>query len=202
MKKKSIILLMCTMLFITGCSSSKISDTVNKTMDKISEQVSSEPVQTASPEPTSTPGPKETKVKLGKKGKVGDWKVSASKVSVKKKITNGEYRYFEAKDGNTFVIVSLSVRNNGKKAETFLPRVGYENTMIQATLYYKDEYEYNPTELISYDKDLCGTSIQPLNTEKGIIAFEVPKKVSKSKKKLKLKIGTKNEYLVFNLSKK
>lgn len=193
---------MCTMFFITGCSSSKISDTVNKTINKVSEQISSEPVQTASPKPTSTPGPKETEVTLGKKGKVGDWKIGANKASVKKKIINGKYHYFEAKKGNTFVIVSLSVRNNGKKAETFLPRVGYENTMIQAILYYKDEYEYLPSELISYDKDLCGTSVQPLNTEKGIIAFEVPKKVAKSKKKLKLKIGTKNEYLLFSLSSK
>ena len=202
MKKKSIILLTCAMLFITGCSSSTISETVNETIHKVSEQVSEEPAQTTLPKPTSTPGPKETKVALGKKGKVGDWKIGANKASVKKKITNGKYHYFEAKKGNTFVIISLSVRNNGKQAETFLPRVGYENTMIQAVLYYKDKYEYVASELFSYDKDLVGTSIQPLDTEKGIIAFEVPKKVAKSKKNLKLKIGTKNEYLVFSLSSK
>ena len=47
--------------------------------------------------PTATPGPVETNLSLKKKGTIDNWDVTVKKVAVIKKITNGKYRYFQAK---------------------------------------------------------------------------------------------------------
>lgn len=180
---------------MTGCAGSKIANTV----DKISDSISSEQKPTAAPTPVSTPGPKETKVALGKKGTAGDWKIGVKSVSVKTKINNGKYRQYKPGKGKSFVVISLSAKNNGEKMTEFLPRIGMVDKAVTATLIYQDKYEYSPTELLSYDKDLTTKKIQPLATESGIIAFEVPKKVAKQKKKMKLKIGLKKDYLIYDL---
>lgn len=194
MKTKIISLCVCAALLMTGCSTSQLTN--NTASDSTSKKT--EPQETSAP--TSTPAPEETTLALGKKGTSGDWEIKAKKASVKKKIKAGEYREFKPReDDNTYVVISLSVRNNGKQAADFIPRVGRENTMTSATLLYKDEYEYAPTELLSYDDDLVTRKVQPLSTEKGIIAFEVPKKVAKDLKQLKLKIGTKAESIVYSL---
>lgn len=195
MKKKVLLLFTCTTLLMAGCAGSKIANTV----DKISDSISSEQKPTAAPTPVSTPGPKETKVALGKKGTAGDWKIGVKSVSVKTKINNGKYRQYKPGKGKSFVVISLSAKNNGEKMTEFLPRIGMVDKAVTATLIYQDKYEYSPTELLSYDKDLTTKKIQPLATESGIIAFEVPKKVAKQKKKMKLKIGLKKDYLIYDL---
>lgn len=192
MKKTALATFACAALLITGCSANQVKDAVNTVTNSTTEA-------TATPAPTNTPAPKETTVALGKKAKIGDWNVCVKKVSVTQKIQNGKYRYFKPSKGNSYVLFSLSARNNGKKNETFLPSVGLANKMNSAILYYKDEYEYKPTQLLSYDKDLLTKKIQPLTTKSGVIAFEVPKKVAKAKKQLKLKIGTKSENVTYPL---
>lgn len=197
MKKKLLLFTTCAALLLSGCSASRVARTVKdaaKTAVDLSESTKNTPI----PTPTATPAPKESKLKLGKKGTVGDWKICVKKAASTKKIKDGEYRYYSPKKGNSYVYFTIAVRNTGKTATEFLPRVGYENTMLNATLYYKGDYEYKPIELLSYDKDLIGDTIQPLTTENGIIAFEVPKKVAKNKKQLTLKIGTKAEYLIYS----
>ena len=197
MHKKSLLLFTCTALLLSGCSGNSISDTLDKVSDSISE-VQETPAATATAAPTSTPGPKETSLALGKNGTVGDWKIKAKKASVKTNINNGNRQYKPGK-GNSFVVVSLSVQNNGEKDEQFIPRLGLENKMIVATLIYNDKDEYSPIQLLSYDKDLVTSTIKAGKTKNGIITFEVPKKAAKKLKKIKLKIGTKMDYLVYNL---
>ena len=196
MRKKSLLLFTCTALLLAGCSGNNVSDTVDKVSDSIAEAQKT-PAATAAP--TSTPGPKETSLALGKKGTVNDWKICAKKAAVKTKINNGSYTQYKPGKGKSFVVVSLSVRNNGKKGEQFLPRLGFENKMISATLIYQDKDEYAPTQLLGYSKDLVTASIKSKTTKNGTIAFEVPKKTAKNLKKIKLKIGTKMDYLVYNL---
>ncbi len=146
-----------------------------------------------------TAAPEETTVALGDKMTLADWTITAKKASVEKKIKNGKYQYFQPKKGNSFIVVSLSVRNEGKQAEDFLPRVGYEDKMTSVTLFYKDGYEYKPTELIAYDKDLTTRKVQPLSTEKGVVAFEVPKEAAKAKKDLKLTFKSKGQTASYSL---
>lgn len=195
MKRTLIALLTCMTVFLTACSTTELKESLNDVADSITNGGET----TATAEPTATPKPKDKVISIGKKGSVGDWKFTVKKCTIKKKIKSGSYRYFEASKGEKFVLFNISVRNNGKKAATFLPRFGYENEMVCATLYYKDKYEYKPTQLLAFDKDLLTDTIQPLTTEKGVIAFEVPNKVAKNKKNMKLRIGTAEDYVDYKL---
>lgn len=197
MKKTLLLLGICFCLVLTGCSAKNIS----KTVKSVTENIPSNSNDDATPTPavSATPAPKETTLKLGKKGTAGDWKICVKKAEKKAKIKNGAYRVFKPEKGDQFICLTITARNNGEKKETFLPRIGYKDKMLTATLYYKDKYEYQPLELLGYDKDLVGDTINPLTSKSGIIVFEVPKKVAKAKKSLTLKIGTESDYLIYSL---
>lgn len=208
MKKKLLLLGICTTLVFTGCSSRSIR-TVTRGLkdaaDIVSEiSTSEEPLQTieTAPTPSPTPAPKETNLKLGQKGKIGDWKICFKKMDVSKKLTkdiaNGYYYYFKPKKGKSFVYYTVSVCNKGKEDAAFIPQYGYKDTMITATLYDKSNNEYMPTQLIGYDKDITNRTIKANKTQKGIIVFEVPKKAAKEKKSMKLKIGTIHDSLIYS----
>ena len=206
MRKKLLLCLVCSSLIFTACSTNDVKDAVKKAGNAVHKIASggAASIETANinpdiPTPTATLAPKEQVLSTGKKGTVGNWKITIKKAEIKKKIQNGEYRYFKPSNGKRFITISLSVRNTGKKNEEFLPRFGYEDKMIQATLITKKKEEYKPTELLSYNKDLVTRTIQSRSTEKGIITFEVPKKVANQKKKLKLKIGTSKDYIIYPL---
>ena len=200
MRKTFFALLTCATLLFTGCVPQELTDTMKEASDAVNKLAEEANEQAEKKESvTTTPAPSVKELTLGKKGTAADWKITVKKAEVKKKIQNGQYRYFKPSKGNKFLVLTMSVYNKGKKEAQFLPRVGYEDTMVQATLFYKEEYEYKPTEMLSYDKDLVTREIQPLSTEKGVVVFEVPNKVVKAKKKLKLRIGTSNDYIVYKL---
>ncbi len=193
MKKKLVALIACITVLVSGCGDTpaqQIADTVKEAAESIQ--------SSSTPTPTETPAPVAKELKLGEKANVGDWKITVKKAEKKKKIANGTYRYFDPGKGNIFICINASVRNNGKKEDTFLPRIGYENKAVTATLYYKD-YEYQPTELLGYDKNLVAERIKPLTTKSGTIAFAVPKKIAKSLKDFTLKIGIKDDSVIYKL---
>lgn len=193
MRKITLIMITCaTLVLMSGCSSDPLTETLSSLSD-------STPAVTATSAPTETPAPQDTILSLGKKGTVGNWELNVKKVSVSKKIKNGKYQFFKPGKGKSFVVVSMSAKNKGEKAEQFLPRVGLRNKMIIAKLYYKDKYEYSATELMGYDKDLTTESIDPLEKASGILAFEVPKKASKSKKQLTLNFKVDEESVSYKL---
>lgn len=208
MKKKFCILGICTALVLSGCSlsSNDASDSTREgsesTVGEATANADAAADADATEEPNMTSVADELEEKahwldLGDKGSVGDWKFKPTKVKTMKKIKNGLF-VFKPGKGQQFVVVSLAATNKGKKAASFLPRIGYSNTMISAKLYYED-YEYKPTSLMSYDKDLLDKSIKPLTTQKGIITFEVPKKIAKKTKKMTLCIGTDDENVTYQL---
>lgn len=196
MKRRVLLLTVCTtLLVLTGCSTNQLSETVTTITD-----TGSSPTVSEAPAATATPAPEAETLSLGKKTTLGDWKICAKKATVKQKIKNGKYQYYKPGKGKSFVVISLSARNNGKKTAAFLPRIGYKNEAVFSTLCYKDEYEYSPTELLSYDKDLTTEKIQPLSTESGVLAFEVPKKVAKSKKNLVLKFTLDDQTVSYSIN--
>lgn len=202
MRKKLIVLGMCTALLLSGCgvSSDDVADTIQNGVESAMGGTDSDAGSEATEAPQESEAPEEQVLALGQKAKVGDWKFKVTKAQTKKQVKNGKYYVFRPGKGQQFIIISLAATNKGKKEGKFLPRMGYSNTMISAKLYYED-YEYKATDLMSYDKDLLDKSIKPLTTEKGIVAFEVPKKVAKKKGKITLRIGTDNESVTYQLKK-
>jgi Telomeric repeat-binding factor 2. len=197
MKKKILAITLCTALSaatLTGCGGSAV-----KKLADTAKEISEQSDATSTPNgPTATPAPKETALAMKKTGKVGDWKFTVKKLSTKKTIKTSKYMEAKASDGNLLVLATLSVTNDGKKEATFLPRVGREDTMMTAKLIYKDNYEYQPSSITGYDKDMAAKSINPLSKKSGIIAFDVPKKVAKDLKSCRIRIGTKSEAIVFS----
>ena len=203
MKKTALLLTTCCALVLAGCSATEPSTgtpqtTTQSSDSQTSHDDSASAAATAAPE-ESTAAPEETLIALGDKMPLADWTITVKKASVEKKIQNGKYQYFKPGKGNTFIVVNLSVRNEGKQVADFLPRVGYEDKMTSATLFYKDGYEYKPSSLLAYDKDMTAKKIRPLTTEKGVIAFEVPKEVAKAKKELKLTFKSQGQSASYTL---
>lgn len=195
MRKKSLLIAICAVFVLTtGCSSSS-----NQLSDTLSPATESTPTSTEEAAPTDTPVPEPEVLSLGKKASLGDWDIKVKKASIKKTIKDGSYRYFKPSDGNSFLLVSLSVKNNGKTDQSFMPRIAQKSKDIIATLYYQNEYEYSATQLIGYDKDLTTESIKPLNTKNGVIAFEIPKKTIKSTKELTLSFSIGDESITYSL---
>lgn len=196
MRNRLFAAVLCTALsfsLLTGCSSavSKLTDTAKNIAENSS--------ATATPSgPTPTPAPKETAVALKKSSQIGDWKFTVSKVEMKKKVKTSTYMEARPDKGNLLVIVSLSATNKGKEAAAFLPRVGREDTMMTAKLIYKNDYEYLPSVLTGYDKDIAGKNIEPLAKKSGVIAYNVPAKVAKDLKSVKIRIGTNSEAAVYS----
>lgn len=196
--RKLAFVLACTFLCLTGCASDQPSTPVGSTIENnAGDSNSSAAAET--PAPTETPAPAAETLSLGKKATIGDWNICAKKAEVKNKIMTSKYLYVKPQKGNTIVIVTLSAKNNGDKAETLLPKVGMQNTMITAILSSKDGEEYKPSDLMGYDKDLIGDTIKAGASKTGVIAFQVPKKAAKNKKDFKLKIGTVDENVTYTL---
>lgn len=199
MKKKSqasLALTLSAVLLLTGCSASSTKRAANLINKASKQMVESNANPTTTPEPT----PATTQLKLGDEATVGDWSFTVKKVSIKKQIKTSGYLGYKPNKGNQFVCINITVKNNGNEEAAFLPYIGYENKMNTAIIYYQDQYEYKPSVLTSYDKDLADDKIKPLNKKSGVLVFEVPKKVAKNLKETTLKIGTTQENVIYPLN--
>lgn len=187
MKKKIIAFFIGSSILMTGCSA-------EDRLNQLAESTSSPTVTVAVP--TATPGPVVKKLSLKEKGTIGDWEVTVKKVMAKRKITNGKYRYFQAKKGKTYAVYTLTVKNNGKKEEKFLPFIGVIGQIVQAKVVDQNKKEYKPTQLMGYDKDIVAQIIKPGSKKTGIVAFEIPQKVGKKVKQLTLTFEKDKDKLV------
>ncbi len=213
MKRKLILLGTCLTLLCTSCgkSTNEPSSVPSKDTSSITSNI---PEETNSPEPAATnvasqengttdgtsgeEDKKDEPLALGTKATVGTWKFAIKKAEIQNKILKGKYYQFKPSKGKKFICVTASVKNQGKKNATFLPRMGYSNKIISARLYYGDT-EYTATNLLGYDKDILDKKIGASKVQRGIITFEVPNKVAKNIKKLSLKVGTDSNYVIYKL---
>lgn len=115
-----------------------------------------------------------------------DWNVTVTDVSFETQI-DVSYGHYNADKGNQYVIVGLSIVNNGSREDTIFPYFSL-GSALSAKIYYQDEYEYTPDNLISLDEDLHGETIAPLATASGVIVFELPETVINGTDPLILKI--------------
>ena len=105
-----------------------------------------------------------------------------------------EYGTFSPDAGNKYLVVSISVTNNGKTADTFLPSFGMGDD-VQAKLLYGDGYEFSSTQLLGYSKSLHDQTLNPLSTKEGDIAFEIPDSVASATDEIVLQFKAGNNSL-------
>lgn len=181
------------MLTLTACNSNPPS---NATSDSIS-QTSNTSAETKSEEKTEPEKSESEPVALGTSQALGDWSITASRIDFKNEIPDG-YVSFSPDEGNVYASIGVTVTNNGKSAANFLPNFGL-NDDIRAKIIYNGEYEYTPTQLLAYSKDILNTSLNPLTSKEGELNFEVPQAVSNGTEPLILIFSQGDEAISYTL---
>ena len=109
---------------------------------------------------------------------IGDWIATMTGYSFEDEWSDGFLTY-SAGDGNKYLLVDLTVTNNGTKADTFVTKYYAYDGDIEAKIYYQDKYEYTINNFMgSVGDDLSSLSIKPLETKEGSLIFKVPDAVA------------------------
>lgn len=122
---------------------------------------------------------------LGETITLGDWSITASAMNFSKTISVNELMQYTADEGNQYLVVTGTVTNQAKQAESFLPSFNM-GTDVSAKVIFGDGYEFSNTMLVGYDRSLADASLNPLSSKEGDIAFEVPESVVNSTESLTL----------------
>jgi len=160
----SILLVLCLMAFLLG-SCGDFANFINSAE--------------ASNNSKSSSGSSST-LNVGATTTLGDWKITLSSYKTASSIPDGDYGTFTPDSGNLYVVVSLTVKNIGKSAATFLLSISLDND-ISAKIVYQGSINFSATDLIGYDKSLLDYTINPLSSKSGVIVFDVISDAAKSK---------------------
>ncbi len=136
---------------------------------------------------------------VGNEATLGDWSITVTSCDFKDKIANPSgFGEFTPDSGNKFISISASITNNGKQSATFLPSFA-TNEDVTAILNYNDGYEYQLTNLIGLDTTLIDSTMNPLTSKEGIIAFEAPDAVVSGTESLILVFSSGEQSVNFSL---
>lgn len=122
-------------------------------------------------------------LKTGEESKLGDWEIKLEKTKITKEIEQNDYFKFEADEGSQYLCVYLTVKNTAKDSTTFLPSFSIKEAP-HSKIIYQNEYEFSASHLLGLEKDLHDSSLNPLSSKKGLIAFEIPDEVISSEDEL------------------
>lgn len=184
MKKKMFTVLLAAMLVVSfgACSSTESSSSPESSTPSVStaESESSSEAE-ATPEPVSS-APESSAVDeasaiaMNTPAALGDWEITVTGMEFMTSVSTSEYTAFNPDEGNQYLMVSVSVTNNGKEADTFLPSLSLGDD-VSAKVMYGDGYEFSATNLLAYDREMHDATLNPLSSKEGDIAFEVPQSV-------------------------
>lgn len=136
-------------------------------------------------------------VPMGQTAPLNNWNITVSNMKILESIDDG-YGSFIPDEGNKYLLVTATAENTGKEADTFLPSFGL-NDDVSAKVLYGDGYEFSLTQLLGYSKDLINSTINPLSSKEGDIAFELPNSVADSTEPLIIEFSSGNNNVDFAL---
>lgn len=137
-------------------------------------------------------------LEIGTEAPLKDWIINVTNVQIVESIA-ADYGSFSPNDaGNKYVQVFVTVNNNGKEADNFLPTYGIGND-VNAKILYSDGYEFSATNLLGYSNDLHDSTINPLSSQTGEIAFEIPNTIADSTDELLIQFSSGNDVIKFKL---
>lgn len=119
----------------------------------------------------------------GEMASIGDWNITVNNIEIAEKwyYTDSEYSpYMQSDSGNVYYAVNMTVKNNGKELQTFLPYVAV-GKQISSVLVYDNEYEYSCTMTMGAQNCLDNTTLNPLTEVTGTVLFSVPKNLDLDK---------------------
>lgn len=121
----------------------------------------------------------ETVYEIGESATLKDWEISVTDMQIVESIAADYGTFSPNESGNKYAQVFVTATNNGKQAERFLPTVGIGDD-VNAKIIFGDGYEFSATNLLGYNNDIHDSTINPLSSQTGEIAFEIPPIVADS----------------------
>lgn len=194
MKRKLLIIVLTSVLFVncTACGNNNSGNSRNTSAPEISNE---EPETSLETEESS-----ETIYKIGESASLKDWTISVTDTKIVDSIAS-DYGYgsFNPKEeGNKYAQVFVTVNNDGKQADNFLPTISI-GKQVNAKILYADGYEFSATNLLGYSNDLHDSTINPLSSRTGEIVFEIPSTVAESEDELLIQFSLGNDIIQFKI---
>lgn len=195
MKKILFVLLVISMLVFVGCSESNDKAASTDSEVKVSsDAVSDTPKEDTKEEEEPTPDPEATQeaeddkaelLEIGEVSTLGDWSITVTGTEFTDKISTSEYTGFSAEEGNQYLVVAVTVENNGKEMKSFLPSFSLGDD-IRTEVLYQDDIHFTASSMLGYDQDLHDSSLNPLSSKSGVVVFEMPTKAVETEESIKI----------------
>lgn len=205
--KKNVLVLAGLLLSITISSCGKTADSSTKDVDiatetqVVSTETESEEISVETEETEESETASEENIviyNIGDVANLGDWEITVTDMKIVDTIS-ADYGYFEPNDaGNKYVQVFVTVTNNGKQADAFMPSYAYGDD-VYAKLLYGDGYEFIATNLLGYGAGMFDSSINPLTQKSGEIVFEIPESVASATDELLVNFNSGNDGISFKV---
>lgn len=127
-----------------------------------------------------------------------DWEITVTDFKIVDSISANYGTFSPDEEGNKYAQVFVSVTNNGKQADNFLPSYGYGDD-VNAKLLYGNGYEFSATNLLGYSNEMHDSTINPLSSKSGEIAFNISGVVANSEDELLLQFNSGSDTIQFKV---
>ncbi|MDR1771721.1 MAG: DUF4352 domain-containing protein [Hungatella sp.] len=197
MKKRMLVPVLCAVALSTSACSGNASS--GKAETTTAAETTAE-AETATEEETTTVPETEAvseNIPMGQAAKVGEWNVTVSNMQILDTIADG-YGNFTPESGNKYLLITMTASNEGKKSDSFLPSFSIGDD-THAKVIYGDGYEFSQTHLLGYSRSMIDSTVNPLSSKEGDVAFEIPESVASATDPLILEISCGNETVNFTL---
>lgn len=171
---------LCMIAGMASCSADSSQSTAASTP-----AASSAPASSVAAQSETVAEPEAESFSIGETSTLGNWGITVTGFEVTDRIEADYSGYFSPEEGNHYGVVSLSVINNGKESDTFLPSFALSGD-VSAGIYFGDGYEFASTMLLAYSKDIHNSALNPLSSKEGVIIFSLPDVVTSSEDPLTL----------------
>ncbi|GEM_PF-2321194 len=194
MKRISMVMLLAVLL-LTSCGTPGGGNVQSSAPEQSSEPVS-DPEPTPTPEPTPEPTA-EPQNQTGDTVTLGEWEITLVGCEITDRVSVNQFMGFTADEGNQYVLVTLSVKNTGTAADTFLPSFHMGND-VSTKLLYQGEYEFSATNMLGHSDELHDKTLNPLSSAEGLVAFQVADEAAVAEE-LELVLSQGKESVTFSL---
>lgn len=127
-----------------------------------------------------------------------DWEIIVTDFKIVDSISENYGKFSPDEEGNKYAQVFVSVTNNGKQTDRFLPSYGYGDD-VNAKLLYGDGYEFSATNLLGYSNEMHDSTINPLSSKTGEIVFNISEVVANSEDEILLQFNSGNDTIQFKV---